>query len=158
MSQTQRLVRCCGVILVLTSQVACDCIGDPAGLATLLLDNQTSVSLQVAMENGSSRAFKTSAEVTDVSTTEVRAGEIVELAIGSNIADNPRPETILESLRITSVNDANAIYSQDPIDDELWDAGPLTPFPPPAVGPDCGTEYGLREWTLVLEDDDLAVD
>jgi hypothetical protein len=144
---TSSMLRCLLLLVVVSGLAACDCIGDHGGTAVLFIDNRASVALRLVAEQPARRADADD----DVITLDVAPGERLQLAEGSGTGDNPAPLAVLNELHLFVADSDEEIAGFDGLDTAAWTKGSLD-----AYEGTCATRYGVREWDLVIEDEDLA--
>jgi hypothetical protein len=86
-----------------------------------------------------------------VITLDVAVGERLQLAEGSATGNNPVPLEVLNELHLFVASSDEELAGFDGLDTDVWTEGSLD-----AYEGICATNYGVREWDLVIEDEDLA--
>lgn len=113
----------------------------------LFVDNRSSAALRVVAAQSASRAGADD----DVITVDVAVGERLQLAEGSATGNNPVPLEVLNELHLFVAASDEEIAGFDGLDTAAWTEGTLD-----AYEGICATKYGVREWDLVIDDEDLA--
>ena len=141
------MLRCLLLLAAVSGLAACDCIGDGGGTAVLFVDNRASVALRVVAVQPARRADADD----DVITLDVAVGERLQLAEGSATGNNPTPIEVLNELHLFAAGSDEEIAGVDLLDTPAWTEGTLDTYE--GI---CATNYGVREWDLVIDDEDLA--